>query len=48
MRFYWSEEFMQKLDVGGSPMFAMDFDDDIGLGEFGAALPTLIIKIHHQ
>lgn len=47
MRFYWSEEFMQKLDVGGSPMFAMDFDDDIGLGEFGAALPVRIILHSH-
>lgn len=47
MRFYWSEEFMQKLDVGGSPMYAMDFDDDIGLGEFGAALPVRMVLHSH-
>ena len=47
MRFYWSEEFMQNLDVGGSPMFAMDFDDDIGLGEFGAALPVRMVLHSH-
>lgn len=47
MRFYWSDEFMKKLDVGGSPMFAIDFDDDIGLGEFGAALPVRLVLHSH-
>ena len=47
MRFYWSDEFMKHLDVGGSPMFAMDFDDDIGLGEFGATLPVRLVLHSH-
>lgn len=47
MRFYWSDEFMKRLDVGGSPMFAMDFDDDIGLGTFGAALPVRMVLHSH-
>lgn len=47
MRYYWSDEFVRRLDVGGSPMFAVDFDDDIALGEFGAALPVRLVLHSH-
>jgi hypothetical protein len=43
----WSAEFREKMDVGGSPMFALDFQSAAGPGGFAGYSPELYVLHSH-